>query len=108
MLTDLRSIDEDLTGKEAAPLLNDVGITLNRNAIPFDPRPPFVTSGLRIGLPAATTQGLTEAESAEVGGLIVRALLGREDKAELGAVASRVAELAAAYPPYPADFTGHV
>ncbi|MDH3730969.1 MAG: serine hydroxymethyltransferase [Acidimicrobiia bacterium] len=108
MLTDLRSIDPELTGKEAAPLLNDVGITLNRNAIPFDPRPPFVTSGLRIGLPAATTQGLKEAECAEVGELIVRALRGRGDRSELDRIAARVGELAAEFPPYAADFPGHV
>ena len=108
MLTDLRSIDEDLTGKEASALLNRLGITLNRNAIPFDPRPPFVTSGLRIGLPAATTQGLGAGESAEVGELIVTALRGRDDESELTTVAARVAELAAAHPPYPADFPGHV
>jgi glycine hydroxymethyltransferase len=108
MLTDLRSIDPDLTGKEAAPLLNEIGITLNRNAIPFDPRPPFVTSGLRIGTPAATTQGLTEAECAEVGELIVRALRGRDDTTELDLVAARIGELAAQFPPYPVDFPGHV
>jgi glycine hydroxymethyltransferase len=108
MLTDLRSIDPDLTGKEASPLLNDVGITLNRNAIPFDPRPPFVTSGLRIGTPAATTQGLREPECAEMGELIVRALRSRQDQSELVAVATRVGELAAQFPPYPADFPGHV
>jgi glycine hydroxymethyltransferase len=108
MLTDLRSIDSELTGKEASPLLNSLGITLNRNAIPFDPRPPFVTSGLRLGTPAATTQGLSEDDCAEVGGLIVRALRGRSDDDELAAVASRVAELAAAHPPYPPEFIGHV
>jgi glycine hydroxymethyltransferase len=108
MLTDLRSIDPELTGKEAAPLLNSLGITLNRNAIPFDPRPPFVTSGLRIGTPAATTQGLDEALCAEVGELIVRALRNRGSDAELAAVAGRVAEIAAEHPPYPPAFPGHV
>ena len=57
MMTDLRSIDDDLTGKEAAILLEECGVTLNRNSIPFDPRPPFITSGLRMGTPAITTQG---------------------------------------------------
>ena len=108
MLTDLRSIDPELTGRDASPILNSVGITLNRNSIPFDPRPPFVTSGLRIGLPAATTQGLRQSESAEVGELIVRALRGREDDDELAAVRARVSELARQFPPYPADFPGHV
>ena len=56
-LVDLRSIDEDLTGKEAGEVLNRAGITLNRNAIPFDPRSPFITSGVRVGTPSVTTAG---------------------------------------------------
>jgi glycine hydroxymethyltransferase len=107
-LIDLRSIDAELTGKDAAKLLDGVGITLNFNTIPNDPRPPYRASGLRIGTPAMTTQGMREAEAAEVGSLIVRALRGRDEQAELSAVASRVGELAAAFPPYPHDFPGHV
>ena len=57
LLLDMRSIDEDLTGKEAATLLDSIGITLNRNGIPYDPRPPFITSGLRIGTPASRPAG---------------------------------------------------
>jgi glycine hydroxymethyltransferase len=107
-LVDVRSIEPDLTGKEAARLLDRLGITVNFNAIPFDPRPPLTTSGLRIGTPAMTTQGMGEAEAAEVGSLIARAMHGRHDPAALAAVAGRAAELAAAFPPYPADFAGHV
>jgi glycine hydroxymethyltransferase len=107
-LVDLRSVDEDLTGKDAARLLYGVGITLNFNTIPFDPRPPYRASGLRIGLPAATTCGMKEAEVAEVGRLLATALKGREDEAALDRVRSRVSELAAAYPAYPPDFPGHV
>ena len=58
MLVDLRPFDEDLTGKDAQIVLDRAGITVNRNTIPDDPRSPFVTSGLRIGTPAVTTQGM--------------------------------------------------
>ena len=107
-LVDLRSIDQDLTGRDAARLLQTVGITLNFNTIPFDPRPPYRATGLRIGLPAATTCGMKEGEVAEVGRLITAALRGREDEAALDGVRSRVREIAAAFPPYPEEFPGHV
>jgi glycine hydroxymethyltransferase len=107
-LMDLRSIDPELTGKEAAGLLDRLGITVNFNAIPFDPRPPSQASGLRIGTPAATTCGLDSAEMEEVAHLIVTALRSRETPATLDEVKNRVAELAAAFPAYPPDFPGHV
>jgi glycine hydroxymethyltransferase len=107
-LVDLRSVDEDLTGKEAAKLLDDVGITLNFNTIPYDPRPPFRASGLRIGTPAMTTQGMEEPQAAEVASLICRALKERDDEATLTEVAGRVSELASEFSPYPLDFAGHV
>lgn len=107
-LIDLRSVDEELTGKEAAKMLDTVGITLNFNTIPFDPRPPFRASGLRIGTPAITTQGMQEPQVSEVASLLARALKEREDEAALVEVKGRVGELAAQYPPYPADFAGHV
>ncbi|HEX5630459.1 MAG TPA: serine hydroxymethyltransferase [Acidimicrobiia bacterium] len=107
-LIDLRSVDEDLTGRDAARLLTTVGITVNFNTIPFDPRPPYRATGLRIGLPAATTCGMTEREVAEVGRLVAGALRGRGDDSALAAVRARVAELAAAFPAYPPDFPGHV
>jgi glycine hydroxymethyltransferase len=107
-LVDLRSVDEDLTGKDAAKLLDDVGITLNFNTIPYDPRPPFRASGLRIGTPAMTTQGMKEPQAAEVASLICRALQEREDEAALTEVAARVSELASEFSPYPHDFAGHV
>jgi glycine hydroxymethyltransferase len=107
-LIDLRSIDEDLTGKDAAKLLDEQGITLNFNTIPNDPRPPYRASGLRIGTPAVTTQGMKEAEVSEVASLLARALKEREDAAALVEVKGRIGELASEFPPYPADFSGHV
>jgi glycine hydroxymethyltransferase len=107
-LIDLRSVDEDLTGKDAAKLLDEQGITLNFNTIPDDPRPPYRASGLRIGTPAVTTQGMKEPEVSEVASLIARALKERDDEAALLEVKGRVGELAGSFQPYPADFAGHV
>jgi glycine hydroxymethyltransferase len=107
-LIDLRSVDEDLTGKDAAKLLDEQGITLNFNTIPDDPRPPYRASGLRIGTPAVTTQGMKEPEVSEVASLIARALNERDDEAALLEVKARVGELAGSFQPYPADFAGHV
>ena len=107
-MVDLRSVSDDLTGKDAARLMTKVGITLNFNTIPFDPRPPYRASGLRIGLPAVTTSGMKEAEVAEVGRLLAAALQGRDDQAVLDRVRGRVHELVAAFPAYPPDFPGHV
>ncbi len=78
-LTDLRSIDNDLTGKEAAKLLDAHGVTLNFNTIPFDPRKPAIASGIRIGTPAVTTAGMREAEMEELGRAIVGVLRDRDD-----------------------------
>ena len=108
MMIDMHSIDEGLTGKEAAVLLESVGITTNRNSIPFDPRPPFVTSGIRMGTPAITTQGLGESECEEVADLITLALKERTDESATAKVAGRVAELANQFSPYPHEFSGHV
>jgi len=107
-LADLRSFDEELTGKEAATLLDRMGITLNRNAIPFDPRSPFVTSGLRMGTPAVTTAGMRQEQMTILGSLIVEILRKRNEPAALAQFRSAVDELLEAFPPYPADFPGHV
>jgi len=107
-LADMRSIDEDLTGKEAATLLDGLGVTLNRNAIPFDPRSPFITSGIRIGTPSVTTQGMKEAEVEQVADLIARALHKRHDEVALKEIGSAVGELASRFPPYEDGFVGHV
>jgi glycine hydroxymethyltransferase len=106
-LIDLRSIDEDLTGKDAAKMLDEVGITLNFNAIPNDPRPPFRASGLRIGTPAMTTQGMKETQAVEVATLMTRALRERESEEVLTEVAGRVSDIASRFSPYPHDFVGH-
>ena len=107
-LIDLRSIDEDLSGKDAARLLDAQGITLNFNTIPNDPRPPYRASGLRIGTPAVTTQGMKEAEVSEVASLMARALKERDDAAALLEVKGRIGELAGEFTPYPTSFSGHV
>ncbi|MGZ4715512.1 MAG: serine hydroxymethyltransferase [Acidimicrobiales bacterium] len=101
MLVDLRSFDAELTGKEAQTVLDRAGITLNRNTIPDDPRSPFVTSGLRIGTPSVTTQGMTEAEMGTIAALIARALRSRADDAELAAVRDDVVTLCSKFTPYP-------
>ncbi len=85
---------------DAQVVLDRAGITLNRNTIPNDPRSPFVTSGLRLGTPAVTTQGLTEADMATIGHLLAVALRERGDDAALASVRSDVAELCARYPLY--------
>jgi len=108
MMTDLRSIDEDLTGKEAAILLEECGVTLNRNSIPFDPRPPFVTSGLRMGTPAITTQGMAEADCETVADLITRVLRERNDPSAISALKTEIGEMAGKFTPYQTDFSGHV
>jgi glycine hydroxymethyltransferase len=100
LLVDLRTFDEDLTGKEAQAVLDRAGITLNKNTVPDDPRSPFVTSGVRIGTPAVTTQGMAEAEMTEIAGLIARALRQRGDDAELDAVRDDVATLCSKFTPY--------
>jgi glycine hydroxymethyltransferase len=87
-----------VTGAEAERLLDEVGITVNKNAIPFDPLPPNTSSGIRIGTPATTTRGFGPEEMRRVGQLMVRALRGREDEAELQAVRREVKEICARFP----------
>jgi glycine hydroxymethyltransferase len=101
MLVDLRSFDEDLSGKKARLALDRAGISLNENTVPDDPRPPYITSGLRIGTPAVTTQGMREPEMAHIAGLIHRVLTGRDDEDEVAAVRDDVATLCSKYAPYP-------
>lgn len=101
MLVDLRSFDEELTGKEAQIVLDEAGITLNRNSIPDDPRSPFVTSGLRIGTPAVTTQGMKEAEMVKIAQYIAAALENRNDPEAIAGVREDVRALCTPFAPYP-------
>jgi len=95
-LVDLRN--SPLDGQQAEDLLHTVGITVNRNAVPFDPRPPMVTSGVRIGTPALATRGFGDTEFIEVADIIAQTLIPNPDVASLQA---RVAALTTAWPLYP-------
>jgi len=94
-------VGRELTGKKAQDALEAAGITANKNMVPYDPRKPFVTSGVRIGTPAITTRGMGEAEMSTVGGLIGRALSGADDEAGLAAVRGEVGALCDRFPLYP-------
>ncbi|PZJ82061.1 serine hydroxymethyltransferase [Staphylococcus aureus] len=89
-----------LTGKEAEETLDSVGITCNKNTIPFDQEKPFVTSGIRLGTPAATTRGFDEKAFAEVAKIISLALKNSKDEEKLQQAKERVAKLTAEYPLY--------
>jgi glycine hydroxymethyltransferase len=98
LLVDLRSFDAELSGKAARLALDKAGVSLNENTVPDDPRPPYVTSGLRIGTPAVTTQGMGEPEMATIATLIHRVLANRRDEAELAAVRDEVVALCSKFP----------
>lgn len=99
LLLDLRSLD--LTGKVAEKALDEVGITTNKNTIPFDPQSPFVTSGIRIGTAAVTSRGLDEEAMDEIGALIALTLKNVENEEVHNQVRERVAALTAKFPMYP-------
>ena len=101
MVVDLRPFDSELTGKEAQLVLDQAGITLNKNNIPNDPRSPFVTSGVRIGVPSVTTQGMTQTEMPLIAEYIATTLRGRNDPAIVAEVRAKVAALCAKFPVYP-------
>ena len=98
ILVDVRN--KNLTGKEAEKLLDNIGITCNKNTIPFDPASPFVTSGIRLGTPAATTRGLKEEDFKEVASIMGLVLNNPEDTDKHAEAAKRVAALCAKYPLY--------
>jgi glycine hydroxymethyltransferase len=99
VLCDLR--ESELDGQQAEDRLHAIGITVNRNAVPFDPRPPAVSSGLRIGTPALATRGLQAEDFAEVGKIISAALVAGDGfDAQRGELAERVAAVADRYPLY--------
>ena len=101
LLVDLRSFDQQLTGKEAQEVLDLGGVTLNRNTIPDDPRSPFVTSGVRMGVGSVTTQGMGVEEMAKIADFTARILRQRDDDSAVKAIATEVADLCAEFPPYP-------
>jgi len=95
----LNLTDMDLTGKEAEHRLDEVGITANKNAIPFDTKSPFITSGVRIGTPAVTSRGMKEEDMVEIGTLVAMTLKEYDTKAD--EIRARVATLCEKYPLYP-------
>lgn len=97
-LVDLRS--KDITGKNAAIVLEKVNITVNKNLIPFDPKPPAVASGIRIGTPAVTTRDMGEDEMKEISSLIDRAFSSRDDEDELKKIKEEVLKLTSKFPLY--------
>jgi glycine hydroxymethyltransferase len=98
MLVDVAS--KGLTGKVAEAALDKAGLTVNKNAIPFDTRPPTVTSGIRLGTPALTTRGMREADMQHIAGFIAEVLADVEDASRQARVAGQVRELSAAFPLY--------
>ena len=100
MLVDLRS--KNITGKEAQFLLDEIGITANRNTIPFEPLSPFVTSGIRLGTPALTTRGLKEDDIREVAYIIADVIENREDSAVIEAAKAKVQAICKKFPLYEA------
>ena len=98
MLVDLTS--KGVTGKDVQTLLESVGITVNKNAIPFDPLPPSKASGIRVGTPATTTRGMREPEMRDTAALIDEAIVNRTDESRLAELRSRVSALTARFPIY--------
>jgi glycine hydroxymethyltransferase len=101
----LSLVDRELTGKKGEEVLGQAGITTNKNMVPFDPRKPAVTSGLRIGTPAVTTRGMREPEMGQIAELSARALERPEDAATLAAVRAEVEALCRRFPLYPSRWS---
>ncbi len=100
VLVDLRDLRPELTGRDAEDRLHEIGITVNRNAVPFDPRPPMQASGLRIGTPALATRGVQPEDFVEVGQIIAQTLLAQDFASAAPALAERVQGIVARYPLY--------
>ena len=98
MLVDLRS--KNITGKEAQFLLDDIGITANRNTIPFEPLSPFVTSGIRLGTPALTTRGLKEDDIRQVADIIAKVIENRDNEEIISQAKAEVADICKRFPLY--------
>jgi glycine hydroxymethyltransferase len=99
MLIDLRN--KNLTGKKAQETLDKAHITLNKNAVPFDDKSPFVTSGIRVGVPAITTRGMMEADMETVVEMVDRVLMNADDEKNLASVKAEVKEFMSKFPLYP-------
>ncbi|MBP2663169.1 MAG: glyA 2 [Firmicutes bacterium] len=98
VLVDLRA--QNLTGKQAEHFLDEIGVTVNKNAIPNDPASPLVTSGVRIGVPAVTSRGMVEADMVAIGDIIAMTLTSPDDSAAQDKARTMVAELCRKYPLY--------
>jgi glycine hydroxymethyltransferase len=98
MLLNLK--DSPLTGKDGESALEHVGITVNKNTVPFETRSPFITSGIRIGTPALTTRGMKEPEMERIGNWIADILASPEDEAVKTRVSAEVRELCGSFPLY--------
>jgi len=96
MLVDVTPLG--VTGKEAEHLLDEIGITVNKNGIPFDPLPPNTASGIRLGTPATTSRGFGEDEMRSVGRIIIEAIRSRDDASVQRRLAGEVAEIVARFP----------
>ncbi|MBI4375772.1 MAG: serine hydroxymethyltransferase [Elusimicrobia bacterium] len=92
---------KNVTGKEAEEALDKAGITVNKNAIPYDPQKPFIASGIRIGSPAVTTRGMGEAEMDQIAQLIEDTLSARQDEGKLRSIRAEVRKLCSRFPIYP-------
>jgi glycine hydroxymethyltransferase len=99
MLIDLRN--KNVTGKEAQEALDLAGITVNKNAVPFDDKSPLITSGIRVGTPAITTRGMGTSQMPVVAELIDRVILNKADKGTLSQVSQEVKRLCARFQLYP-------
>jgi len=104
LLVDLTS--KDITGKDAEEVLESAGLTVNKNAIPFDTQSRFVTGGIRVGTPAVTTRGLKKNEMKQVAEWMNRAILNRRDEQEIAKIRSEVKELCQRFPLYPDLYAG--
>jgi glycine hydroxymethyltransferase len=98
MLVDLRG--QNISGKDAEHILDEVGVTVNKNAIPFDPTSPFITSGIRIGTPAATTRGMDQAAMKTIAQIIALTIKNPSDEAALNKARGMVKDLTAQFPLY--------
>jgi glycine hydroxymethyltransferase len=100
VLVDLRTLQPELSGKQAEDRLHEVGITVNRNAVPFDPRPPMEASGLRIGTPALATRGLQREDFEEAGQIIAATLQSEDFASDTAVLSARVRAIVERYPLY--------